>query len=193
MIVPLHPVTLHLSPAASPSPCICTNLHISSIYMQGPWIWIQISTNAMPLPALSVCHVSPAMRPTKKKISTKHAREPLSLTLSPPLPWTEVYCVYGVCHNLLLRTPCSVLYIDIYALRTGTACAAYTAWCGMVSVRRVCLRLVRSNREWVISTALDAISDEYYTGYTEYTTSPSSTELLLLSTHLGRTRGAQGT
>ena len=177
------------------------HLHESAyiIYMQGPWICHE--HHATPCPVLSVlsvmshvsCLAGNEADKKKKKKSTKHAREPLSLTLSPPLPWTEVYCVYGACHNLLLRTPCSVLYIDIYALRTGTACAAYTAWCGMVSVRRVCLRLVRSNREWVISTALDAISDEYYTGYTEYTTSPSSTELLLLSTHLARTRGAQGT
>lgn len=65
--------------------------------------------------------------------STKHAREPLSLTLSPPY----VLRTYSVLHFLLLRTPYSVLCIesiDIHALRTGAACAAYTAW--SLSVRR---------------------------------------------------------
>lgn len=115
-------------------------LHESAyiIYMQGPWICHE--RHATPYPVLSVLsvmsHVSclAGHEADKKKKPTKHAREPLSLTLSP--------CAL---HILLLRTPCSVLYIDIHVLHTGTACAAYTAWCGMASVRGECLRLVSEN------------------------------------------------
>ena len=176
MVVPLHPAAF---------PCICTNPHTSIYICKVPESEPHLPrTPCHSLPCLSVMCRWPWGR---RRISTKHAREPPSLTLSPSCR------VYSIFYYYVLGALCSALTFILHALHAGTACAAYTAWCGMVSVRRVCLRLVRSNREWVISTALDAISDEYYTGYTEYTTSPSSTELLLLSTHLARTRGAQGT
>lgn len=133
----LHSMVVPLHPAASPS--ICTNLHTSIYICKVPEPEPHLPrTPCHSLPCLSVMCRWPWGR---RKISTKHAREPPSLTLSPSCR------VYSIFYYYVLGALCSALTFILHALHAGTACAAYTAWTGCQgrSFRRVS---ENDNRQW---------------------------------------------